>query len=36
MGIDGRDGDEDSPSNKPDGEEHEGHHTKEANEEVGI
>ena len=36
MSIDGGDGDKDGPSNEPDGEEHEGHHTKEANEEVGI
>ena len=36
MSIDSRDRDEDGPSNEPDGKEHEGHHTKKANEEVGI
>lgn len=36
MGINGRNRDEDSPSNEPDWKEHQGHHAKEANEEVGI
>jgi len=36
LGIHGRNGDEDSPSYKPDGEEHKSHHAKEANEEVSV
>ena len=36
LGIYGRGGDEDSPSDKPNGEEHKSHHTKEANEEVSV
>lgn len=31
-----RDGDEDGPCDEPNGEEHESHHAKEANEEIGI
>lgn len=36
MGIYYRDGDEDGPGDKPNGEEHESHHAEEANEEIGI
>lgn len=36
LGIYYRSGDEDGPSDKPNGEEHEGHHAEEANEEVSI
>jgi hypothetical protein len=31
-----RGGDEDSPTDKPNGEEHESHHAEEANEEVSV
>lgn len=30
------DGNEDSPGDEPNGEEHESHHAKEANEEVSV
>lgn len=36
LGVYYRDGDEDSPSDEPNGEEHDSHHAKEANEEVSI
>lgn len=36
LGIYYRDGDEDSPGDEPNGEEHESHQAEESNEEVGV
>lgn len=36
LGTGGRNGDENNPSNDPNWKEYDGHHAKEADEEVGI